>query len=343
MSTKTDASPALHGSSHPNAKEDSSGGGTTALPLTFSWGVPHEQMAALRHLHDVSFPIRYDHKYYKWFHLPTTFTLMAYTTEEGWERLLQGPVSERQTLMKKCFPVPVPPVAAAPAGRRSSTSQRDQQQGTSRRRMEAEAIRRQREREEDEGSYVDEDEGIMRKPKKPAKTAPSPSKTGRGRKRPREEGEVVEEESSSQPPAVSTSTTTTTDTLSPHPTPSLHMTEEEKLAHAIRVFDKAAAAAAGTGSESFSPYLPSQDSAEGGRPSVSPSRRSLTPRKRFAFTQAEDDAIMAGVQEHSYVQGPSSFRLIYAKYVNVWEKGRTFVHLYDHWRSVLRPRTTSTL
>lgn len=123
MSTQTEASPALHGSRHPNAKEDS------ALPLTFSWGVPPEQMAALQHLHDVSFPIRYDHTYYKWFHLPTTFTLMAYTTEEGWERLRQGSVSERRALIKKCFPVPVPPVTA-PAGKRGS-KRRHQQQGTS--------------------------------------------------------------------------------------------------------------------------------------------------------------------------------------------------------------------
>lgn len=224
---------------------------------------------------------------------------------------------------------------------------RDEKEEHQRRMTEAEAIRQQREREEkeeDEDSYVDEDEGIMRKPQKP-------SRRGRRRKRQREEVEEVDG-SQSQPPAVP-STTTATDAISrPQPTASLHMTEEEKLAHAICIFDKAAAAAAasrppsdvGTGIGSFSPYLPSQDSADGVRGSVSPSRRSLNPsRKRFAFTQAEDDAIMAGVQEHPYVQGPSSFRLIYAKYANVWESGRTFVHLYDHWRSVLRPRTTSAL
>ncbi|CAD2222329.1 hypothetical protein ADEAN_000987300 [Angomonas deanei] len=63
-----------------------------------------------------------------------------------------------------------------------------------------------------------------------------------------------------------------------------------------------------------------------------PNRRQK--RKRVAFTQAEDDAIIAGVAHHG--QKPIHFDYILQQYRSVWEEGRTARKLYDHWRESLK-------
>lgn len=57
------------------------------IPIEFRWGVKKSQLKDLIAIHKVSFPLDYPTQYYDWFWLPSTITLVAYTTPSGFRQL----------------------------------------------------------------------------------------------------------------------------------------------------------------------------------------------------------------------------------------------------------------
>jgi hypothetical protein len=72
-----------------------------------------------------------------------------------------------------------------------------------------------------------------------------------------------------------------------------------------------------------------------------PNRAAIAPpvrseKRRTAFSEEEDDAIIKGIARFPAV--PGRFTQIFSAYKHVWAQGRTPSHLFDHWRGALRQR-----
>ena len=68
--------------------------------------------------------------------------------------------------------------------------------------------------------------------------------------------------------------------------------------------------------------------------------RHSTVRRRYAFSAAEDKAILEGVLRF---YGTSRFADIFSAYKAVWQPGRTPTSIYDHWRAKLRSKAVDRI
>ena len=66
---------------------------------------------------------------------------------------------------------------------------------------------------------------------------------------------------------------------------------------------------------------------------TSNAKASEGPQRRRHFTPEEDRAIIEGYSKFS---GNYRFQTIFDTYRHVWQPGRTYTQLHDHWRSTLR-------
>ncbi|CUG91855.1 Hypothetical protein, putative [Bodo saltans] len=73
-----------------------------------------------------------------------------------------------------------------------------------------------------------------------------------------------------------------------------------------------------------------------GAATVGPAR---PEKRRTAFSEEEDDAIIKGIARFPAV--PGRFTQIFSAYKHVWAQGRTPSHLFDHWRGALRQRAVN--